>query len=262
VIEIIFENDVMLAVNKPSGLLTQAVREVDSLESRVKLYLWNKLNESVNSNSNSNCNSNSNNTNTNTNTNTDIDISSVYLGIPHRLDRPVSGVILFGKNSRAANRLSRQFEKRQINKIYWAVVSGDVENSSGTWIDYMRKIPNRPVAEIVEPIIQDAKVAILHYRVLKKFEFSGQLFSLLEIKLETGRMHQIRLQAAAHGHPILGDATYGATLSFGENFNDERNREIALHARSISFIEPITQQQINLQAPIPNLWDKLKIEIL
>ncbi|MDR2438004.1 MAG: RluA family pseudouridine synthase [Planctomycetaceae bacterium] len=223
--EILYEEEACLAVNKPAGLLTQAPRGIDSLELRVKTYLMEKEKRN-------------------------------YLGVPHRLDRPVSGVILFGKHSRATRRLSEQFEKRHINKTYWAVAEGMVKPRIGTWIDFVRKVPDKPLAEIVAPINPDAREAILHYTVFNHFELEGKTVTLLEIKLETGRMHQIRLQCSVHGHPILGDATYGSSIPFGDYFNEERCREIALHARSIMFLDPITRKHVNLTAPFPILWNK------
>ncbi|MDR3197062.1 MAG: RluA family pseudouridine synthase [Planctomycetaceae bacterium] len=223
--EILYEKGACLAVNKPAGLLTQAPHGIDSLESRVKTYLMEKEGRS-------------------------------YLGVPHRLDRPVSGVILFGKHSRATHRLSEQFEKRQINKTYWAVTEGAVKPETGTWIDFIRKVPNKPLAEIVAPINPDAREAILHYKVLGYFELDGKTITHLEIKLETGRMHQIRLQCSVHGYSILGDATYGSVIPFGDYFDAEYYREIALHARSIEFLDPITCEPVNLTAPLPTLWNR------
>ncbi|MDR1053205.1 MAG: RluA family pseudouridine synthase, partial [Planctomycetaceae bacterium] len=219
-LEILFEDEVMLAVNKPSGILTQAARGIESLEVEVKEYLAGGSSDVERGDG----------------------LRGIYLGVPHRLDRPVSGVILFGKTSRATHRLSEQFEDRKIDKTYWAVVSGMVKEDNGTWIDYMRKVPDHPIAEIIQPINPDAREAILLYKVLKRFEIDNNPFTHLEIKLETGRMHQIRLQASTHGHPVLGDATYGSTFPFGENFDNDRRREIALHARSISFTTPKTRQ--------------------
>jgi RluA family pseudouridine synthase len=224
--EILYEEGACLAVNKPAGLLTQAPYGIDSLESRVKTYLMEKEGRK-------------------------------YLGIPHRLDRPVSGVILFGKHSRATHRLSEQFEKRQINKTYWAVTEGTVQPATGTWVDFVRKIPDKPIAEIIAPINPDAREAILHYTVLDYFEWEGKAVTRLEIKLETGRMHQIRLQCSTHGHPILGDATYGSDIPFGNHFDDERCREIALHAHSIAFLNPTTRDPVNLTAPLPTLWNNI-----
>lgn len=242
-IDILYEEGPCLAINKPGGLLTQAPPGIDSLEHRVKSYLMRSEGKTEN----------------------DYRRGGPYLGIPHRLDRPVSGVILFAKNSRATHRLSEQFEARQIDKTYWAIVEGEVESDQETWTDYMRKIPDCPKAEIVSPINPNAREAILHYTVLDRFplEIAGvrKMFSRLEVKLETGRMHQIRLQSSTHGHPILGDATYGSTFPFGAYFDEERKREIALHARSISFQDPTLRTPVQLEAPLPPVWDFLMTAI-
>ena len=230
--DILYEVGPCLAINKPAGLLTQAPCWVDSLERRIKKYL--AVTEGRPENG--------------------------YLGIPHRLDRPVSGVILFGKHSRAAHRLAKQFEKREVKKRYWAVVAGEVEPSTGTWIDYLRKIPDVPQGEIVPEDHPDARKAVLHYSVLKllMFQITPETLlpvTLLEIELETGRMHQIRLQASTRGYPILGDVMYGSTIPFGVQFEDERCRSIALHAVSISFCDPMTRQPVTLHAPLPAAWN-------
>jgi RluA family pseudouridine synthase len=227
-IDILYEQRTVLALNKPSGLLTQAPPGIDSLEQRVKEYLT--LTE-------------------------EREIS--YLGVPHRLDRPVSGVILFGKNKRTTHRLSEQFESRLIDKTYWAIVSGLVQEKEGTLRNYIRKVPDKALAEVVLPIQPDAREAILHFKTLQYFDLDAENFSLLEIKLETGRMHQIRLQLSVFGFPILGDATYGSDIPFGEHFNDERQREIALHSRSISFCDPNSNETVFLTAPLPVLWSKI-----
>jgi 23S rRNA-/tRNA-specific pseudouridylate synthase len=230
--DILYEVGPCLAINKPAGLLTQAPRWVDSLERRIKKHLAETEGRPENG----------------------------YLGIPHRLDRPVSGVILFGKHSRAAHRLAKQFEKREVKKRYWAVVAGTVEPSTGTWIDYMRKIPDVPQGEIVPEDHPEARKGVLHYTVLQSLTFQNStttLFpvTLLEIELETGRMHQIRLQSSIRGIPILGDAMYGSTIPFDEHFEDERCRSIALHAVSISFCDPMTRQPVTLCAPLPKTWN-------
>jgi len=225
--DILYEEGPCLAINKPAGLLTQAPRWVDSLERRIKKHL----------------------------AETEGRPESGYLGIPHRLDRPVSGVILFGKHSRAAQRLSKQFEKREVKKRYWAVVAGTVEPSAGTWVDYMRKIPDVPKGEIVAEDHPDARKAMLHYTVLQSLTFHNTPVTLLDIELETGRMHQIRLQTSIRGYPILGDAMYGSTIPFDEHFEEERCRSIALHAISISFCDPMTRQPVTLHAPLPETWN-------
>jgi 23S rRNA pseudouridine1911/1915/1917 synthase len=175
---------------------------------------------------------------------------NVYLGIPHRLDRPVSGVVLFARNSKAAGRLAEQFEKRQVKKVYWAIVEGHVEPAEGLWEDWLRKLPEEARAEVVPAEAADAKAARLHYRRLH----AGSDWSLLEIELETGRMHQIRVQAASRGHPLLGDVLYGSTRSFGPPAELPRDRWIALHARSLMFLHPLRYEPIALQAPPPDEW--------
>ena len=230
--EILLEDGPLLAINKPAGLLTQAPPGIDSLEHRVKDFL----------------------------TVRDGKPGRCYLGVPHRLDRPVSGVILFAKHVRAAKRLSEQFEARMVEKTYWAAVSGQPGDKAGTcdagtWVDYMKKVKNQPLAVIAKPIDPEAREAVLHYRVLQRFDL--QRFgcgSWLEVRLETGRMHQIRLQAGSRGFPILGDAQYGSSVPFGEQFDDPRLRGIALHARSIHFLHPMTRQPLTLEAPLPPAW--------
>ena len=226
-LDILYEEGPCLAINKPAGLLTQAPRWVDSLERRIKKYLCETEGRSENG----------------------------YLGIPHRLDRPVTGVVLFGKHSRAASRLAKQFEKREVQKRYWAIVEGKVEPHTGTWTDYMRKIPDVARGEIVPEDHPDARKAVLHYTVLQLLTFRNTPVTLLEIELETGRMHQIRLQTSVRGYSVLGDAMYGSMIPFDEHFDDERCRSIALHAVSISFCDPMTHQPVTLHAPLPEPWD-------
>ena len=235
-LEILYEEGPVIAINKRAGILTQAPPGIDSLEARLKALLIKREQKE------GNC----------------------YLGVPHRLDRPASGVILFAKHVRAARRLSEQFEGRLIEKKYWALLTGSVEEAEGTWIDYMRKIPGRAEAELLEPIHPDAREAVLHYRVLKRLtvpnnENGTNVVSWLEIHLETGRTHQIRLQTSSHGHPILGDALYGAAIPFGTPFEDERLRAIALHAREISFSHPMTREKITLTAPVSPDWTALGV---
>ena len=222
--EIVLEDGPLLAVNKPAGLLTQAPPGIDSLEHRVKDFL----------------------------TVRDHKPGRCYLGVPHRLDRPVSGVLLLAKHVRAARRLSEQFESRTVAKTYWAAVSGQPEDDAGTWVDYMKKVKHQPLAVIAQPIDPEAREAVLHYRVLRRFDWG----TWLEVRLETGRMHQIRLQSASRGFPILGDAQYGSTVPFGEQYDDTRLRGIALHARSITFLHPMTREPLTLEAALPTTWQK------
>jgi 23S rRNA pseudouridine1911/1915/1917 synthase len=230
-IPILYQSDEVLAVNKPAGIATLAAPGIDSLEVRLRRYLAGKNGLPV------------------------VPETKVYLGMPHRLDRPVTGVVIFGKTRRATRRLARQFERRQIRKIYWAAVEGQVEPEEGTWHDLIRKVPDEPRAEIATSEHPDAQIAVLHYRVRRYFAWG----SWLEIELETGRFHQIRIQAASRGHPVIGDFLYGSTRSFGPELEDWRLRPIALHARSLHFVEPITQLPMHLVAPLWPIWEELGI---
>jgi len=244
-LEILYEDDICFAVLKPAGLATQAPRGIDSLELQARALLEQRVAAAG-----------------------AIDESGgeVYLGLPHRLDRAVSGVVLLAKTRRAARTISRQFERRQVRKIYWACLEGNVEplslaSAAGsepaaptrqTWIDFLCKIPDEPLGKVVPPDYPGAQQAVLHYRVLGATPHG----SWLEIELETGRMHQIRLQAASRGHPVLGDTLYGSRIAFGTTPIDDRHREIALHAREICFVQPDTHTQIAVVAPCPLTWNE------
>lgn len=237
-IPILFENEEILVINKPAGILTQAPAGVDSLEVRVRQYFTEqqagKLPPSATG---------------------FVRRQEAYLGMPHRLDRPATGVVIFGKNRRATRRLARQFERRQIRKIYWACVEGWVSPEEGLWHDLVRKIPDQPQAEIASPDQPDAQLAVLRYRVLRYFPWG----SWLEIELETGRYHQIRVQAASRGHPVLGDFQYGSQIPFGPQHEDWRLRPIALHARELHFVEPMSQAPMTIVAPLWPPWFELGI---
>lgn len=211
-----------IVVNKPGGLLTQAAPHIDSLSLRIKDYLK-RLEQKT---------------------------GNVYLGMPHRLDRPVSGALVVARHVRAARRLSKQFEERTVGKRYWAWVDGRVVEDTGCWEDSVRKIPDVAQAEVVPPDHPDAKPARLRYRVLARRSDS----TLLEIELETGRMHQIRLQAGSRGYPVRGDLQYGSRESFGPETDDGRARWIALHAKSLSFLHPMHRQPVRVQCPLPDWW--------
>ena len=222
-LSIVFEDEDILVVCKPAGLGTQAPIAFDSLEARVRAY----LSESAASD------------------------ATPYLGIPHRLDRCVSGTIVFAKRRKAAQRLSKQFELRSVIKTYVANVAGRVEPASGEWRDHLRKIPDEPRGEVVPELeltkYSDAKLAVLTYEVLRCDEKTSEL----KIQLETGRMHQIRLQAAARNHPVVGDRMYGSEIDFGPTPNHERERHIALHASELTFEHPRSREQVTFASPVP-----------
>jgi 23S rRNA pseudouridine1911/1915/1917 synthase len=220
---ILFEDNHCLAVAKPAPLLTQGVPPgIPTLEAMAKAYLKDRYQKAGN----------------------------VYLGIPHRLDRPVSGVVLFARNTKAARRLAEQFRERQVRKTYWALVEGEVVESEGRWEDWLLKKPDEARTEKVEGDVAGARHAILQFRKLAVSEGG----TLLELEPQTGRMHQIRVQTATRGHPVLGDMIYGATQPFGPPAELHRDRAIALHARSLTFLHPIRYEPIALTAPLPAYW--------
>lgn len=227
VVTIVYEEGPCLAVNKPGGLLTQAPPGIDSLEIRVKSLLKQR----------------------------DCKTGNVYLGVPHRLDRPVTGVILFAKHVRAARRISEQFEGRTIKKTYWAFVEGQVPDDQGTWRDQLRKIPDQARVEVVQHNHSEGREAILRFRVLLR----NPTGTLLQIQPETGRTHQIRVQAAVRGFPVQGDRMYGASKAFGPLIQDERSRWIALHAKSLAFRHPMNRQPVTVNTDLPRCWEQLHL---
>jgi 23S rRNA pseudouridine1911/1915/1917 synthase len=221
-IQILYEQGPCLAVMKPAGILTQAPPGIDSLEERLRSFLIER----------------------------DSKPGNLYLGVPHRLDRPASGVMLFARHARAARRLAEQFQGRLVRKTYWALVEGIVQSDQDTWIDSIRKIPDQARAELVSPHQRDGKTAILHFQVLARHVAA----TWLQIELETGRTHQVRVQAAARGHPLLGDQQYGSCQPFGPQVEDPRQRAIALHAHRIEFRHPMTRDAVSVVAPLPDYW--------
>jgi 23S rRNA pseudouridine1911/1915/1917 synthase len=221
-LSILYEDFHLIVVNKPPALLTQAPKEIPSLEGEVKAYIKEKYQKPA----------------------------GVYLGVPHRLDRPVSGVVLFARNTKAASRVAEQFQKHQIQKVYWGLVEGIVESDSGTWHDWLRKIPEESRTECVESTTPDAKEAITQYRVLKRDEG----VTLLELTPQTGRMHQLRIATASRGYPIVGDTLYGSKRDFGPPAELPRDRIIALHARQLTITHPFRKEVLTFEAPLPELW--------
>lgn len=218
---VLYEDNHCLAVAKPAGLSTQAPPGLPSLESLARAYLKEKYHKPGN----------------------------VYLGIPHRLDRPVSGVVLFARQTASAQRLAEQFRERQVKKLYWAVLerspSGELPPDEGTWEDWLVKVEGQARAERAQPETPGAKHASLSFRRLACHDEDA----LVELEPLTGRMHQIRVQAAVRGWPVRGDALYGARLGFAEN-------AIALHARSLTFLHPIRYEPLEVSATPPEKWRK------
>jgi len=226
-LDILYDNGPCLVVNKPPGLLTQAPAGIDSLEVQVREFY--KSREGIEGN--------------------------IYLGLPHRLDRPVSGAIVFARHVRAAHRIASQFENRTVSKSYWAFVEGQVTPDEGTWTDHLHKRHGMAQSIVVPADDPRGKLAILHYRTIS----TTSVGTWLEIELETGRTHQIRVQAASRGNPVCGDSQYGAKQAFGEQHEDERLRAIALHARHLGFQHPMTREQVSVTAPVPAAWMTLRL---
>jgi 23S rRNA pseudouridine1911/1915/1917 synthase len=223
---VLYEDNHCLAVAKPAGLLTQGVPPgIPTLEALVKAYLKERYHKPGN----------------------------VYLGTPHRLDRPVSGIVLFARNTKAARRLAEQFQERRVRKVYWAMVEGKGMPEAGTWEDYLLKLPEEARTERVSAETPGSRQALLRCRRLRE----GPDWTLLEIEPETGRMHQIRVQAATRGWPVLGDVIYGAQRPFGPPAELPRDRVIALHARSLTFLHPIRFEPITVTAPLPPYWHEM-----
>jgi 23S rRNA-/tRNA-specific pseudouridylate synthase len=233
---VLFETNGVLAVCKPAGLPTQAPWGIESVESLIRRQKFQSLfKESIATGGKRH--------------------PGGFLGVPHRLDRAVSGIMLLASTPRAARQLSRQFERREIRKTYVAIVKPRMGEAFKVepffWQDEIRKVPNEPRVEIVKSSDGNTKLAQTRGRVLA----SRGGFYALELHPETGRMHQLRVQAARHGMPIVGDSLYDNVSA--EDIDTIRNRPIALHARSIEYVDPESNQSLIARAPIPDisLWN-------
>lgn len=166
----------------------------------------------------------------------------VFLGIPHRLDRPVSGVVVFTKTSKALSRMSALFREKEIEKTYHAIVEKCPKPDAGTLEHYITRNTKQNKSYIHSHEVSGSKHARLHYKKLA----SSDRYHLLEISLETGRHHQIRTQLAGIGSTIKGDRKYGARRS-------NKNGGISLHARRIAFIHPVKKEKVEVLAPYPKM---------
>jgi 23S rRNA pseudouridine1911/1915/1917 synthase len=208
-VDILYEDNHLIAVNKPHGMLTQGDESGDeNLMDKVKEFIKTRDNKPGN----------------------------VFLGLLHRLDRPVGGVILFAKTSKGASRLSEQFRTHSIEKTYWAVVEGTPKESTGIVTQWLQKDEVKNFVTGFDHEVPDSQKSETGYTVLKTTE--GK--SLIEVKPKTGRPHQIRVAMASLGTPIVGDLKYGATTKL--------DHDIALFARSLSFDQPTTKERITVTA--------------
>ena len=162
---------------------------------------------------------------------------NVYLGLVHRLDRPVGGIMVFAKTSKCASRLSNQIRTRKFKKTYLAVIEGKI-NSNGTFIDKLTKDSKSNMVKVDN----DGKEAILDYEII---DYKENL-SLVRINLKTGRSHQIRVQFSYHGYPLYGDQKY--------NHKAKKGEQIALFAESLSFIHPIKKEPVSFSIKTKNKY--------
>lgn len=176
---------------------------------------------------------------------------NIYLGLVHRLDRPVGGVMIFAKTSKAASRLSNQVREKKFKKKYLAVVDGPIETKTGVLEDYLYKDERNNISKVVSQDKKNAKLAKLDYKVIEYN--AAKKLSLLEINLHTGRHHQIRVQLANFGHSIFGDQKYGTR---------GQGKQIALWAYELTIEHPITKEEMTFQdLPEPiGTWCILKQE--
>ena len=226
-LQLIFEDNHCLAILKPAGVLTMGDQTGDvSAVDLAREYLRTKYDKPGN----------------------------VFVGVVHRLDRPVSGVLLFARTSKAASRLSEQFRMHSIRKVYHAVVEGRPPQRQGELIDWLVKSEASNTSRVVKPgsrgqeTDDTAKQARLTYRCLK----SVAGVSLLEIDLQTGRSHQIRVQLSSRGMPICGDAKYGSQTRL--------DGWLALHAASLTFEHPTLHEPITISAPHPANWNRFRLD--
>lgn len=173
---------------------------------------------------------------------------NVFLGVVHRLDRPVAGIVVFAKTSKALKRLNDMFRKGEVSKTYWAIVQKAPEKKEETLINWLVRNEKQNKSYAHENEVPNSKKAILHYKVLG----SSDHYTLLEINLQTGRHHQIRCQLAHMGCTIKGDLKYGARRSNPDG-------GISLLARRIEFVHPVSHDKIMVEAPLPNekIWQEL-----
>jgi 23S rRNA pseudouridine1911/1915/1917 synthase len=219
-LDILYEDNHLLVINKPAGLPTMGTPPAKpTLLSLAKEYIKGRYHKPA----------------------------GVYLGVMSRLDAPVTGVVLLARTSKAARRLTEQFRRGGVEKVYWAIVEGSIRPPSGGCIDWLVKDERHRRMHIVASPLPAAREARLSYRQMSRV---GQ-DCLLEVELQTGRKHQIRLQLAHRGYPILGDRKYGSRRGWPAG--------IALHARRLVISHPVGGGRLELEAPLPAAWRSLGV---
>lgn len=215
---ILYEDNHIIVINKKAGEITQGDRTGDEpLGDLLKAFIAQR----------------------------DAKPGKVFIGIPHRIDRPVSGIAMFAKTSKALERLNAMFRDGDVHKFYWALVCREPVPAEGELEDWLYRIERQNKTYICRPGNRraDAKLARLRYRLIGKTE----RYFLVEVQLLTGRHHQIRCQLSAIGCPIKGDLKYGAPRSNPDG-------GISLHARMITFVHPVKKEEITIEAPVPSSW--------
>lgn len=216
--EVLYEDNHIIIVNKRSSDLVQGDSTGDEpLDSIIRGYIREKYNKP----------------------------GEVFLGVVHRLDRPVSGCVVYARTSKALSRLSELFRSREVRKIYWAIVTSRPPAEEGTLSNYLKKNEKQNKSYVYDSEVKGSKPAELSYRLLAR----SDRYYLLEVDLHTGRHHQIRAQLAAAGCPVKGDLKYGARRS-------NEGGGISLHSRRISFTHPVRKTEISAEAPLPDdpIW--------
>lgn len=212
--KVVYEDNHIIIVNKDSGEIVQGDKTGDKpLSEMVKDYIKVKYDKPGN----------------------------VFLGVVHRLDRPVSGLVVFAKTSKALSRLNNMFRNGDVHKTYWALTKGIPANSEDTLINWLVRNENQNKSYVYDHEVQDSKKAVLSYRVLGRTDN----YTLFEIKLKTGRHHQIRCQMSHIGCPIKGDLKYGARRSNPDG-------SISLLSQKVEFIHPVSGQTISVEAILPD----------
>lgn len=223
-LEILYEDNHLIAINKKAGQLAQGDRTGDvSLDGLVKQYIKKKYGKP----------------------------GEVFLGVIHRLDRPVSGVILYARTSKALARMNQLFKEKRIEKKYWCVVKERPDPEEGLLSHHLVKNEAQNKSYAYNKAKSNTKPASLDYRLIS----SSDRYHLLEVILHTGRHHQIRCQLAKVGSPIRGDLKYGYHRT-------NKDASINLHARSLEFIHPVRNDSLMILAPVPSdpLWKALTVQ--
>ena len=216
--EVVYEDNHIIIVSKRSGEIVQGDKTGDEpLSETVKAYIKQKYNKP----------------------------GAVFLGVVHRLDRPVWGLVVFARTSKALERLNKMFANGQVHKTYWAITAAKPQQEEGVLEHWLTRNEQQNKSHAHQHEVKHSKKAVLRYRLLA----SSDRYNLLEINLMTGRHHQIRCQLAAMGCPIRGDLKYGAKRSLPDG-------SISLLARHIEFEHPVSHEMISVDAPLPpdNLW--------